>query len=270
MRGVAGVDLTEDLARELGAAAARGRRAGLQGRARPRHARVGPGARGGAGRGHRRRRRRGAHGRGHPDAGRGDPGRAARAPTLGCVISASHNPYDDNGIKFLGGDGRKLPDARRGRHRGGDGLGLRAGRRPGRAGRGRRRALRGLAGRDVYGDGVRGDRRVVVRLRERRGCGRRTARSPRSVHLDAAFIGAEPDGRNINADVGSTHLDALAAAVRGRRRRRAGSRSTATPTAAWRSTPAAGPSTATRSSPRSRSTASRHDGCRATGSSSRR
>ena len=31
-------------------------------------------------------------------------------PTLGCVISASHNPYQDNGIKFLGGDGRKLAD----------------------------------------------------------------------------------------------------------------------------------------------------------------
>lgn len=28
----------------------------------------------------------------------------------GIVISASHNPYDDNGIKFFGGDGYKLPD----------------------------------------------------------------------------------------------------------------------------------------------------------------
>src|SRR4029078_8670005 len=31
---------------------------------------------------------------------------------LGCVISASHNPYRDNGIKFIGGGGRKLSDAR--------------------------------------------------------------------------------------------------------------------------------------------------------------
>jgi len=31
---------------------------------------------------------------------------------LGCVISASHNPYRDNGIKFIGGDGRKLSDDR--------------------------------------------------------------------------------------------------------------------------------------------------------------
>jgi len=29
----------------------------------------------------------------------------------GIVISASHNPYQDNGIKFFGPDGRKLPDA---------------------------------------------------------------------------------------------------------------------------------------------------------------
>ena len=29
----------------------------------------------------------------------------------GIVISASHNPYDDNGIKIFGGDGFKLPDA---------------------------------------------------------------------------------------------------------------------------------------------------------------
>jgi phosphoglucosamine mutase len=30
--------------------------------------------------------------------------------TAGVVISASHNPYDDNGIKFFSADGNKLPD----------------------------------------------------------------------------------------------------------------------------------------------------------------
>ena len=37
----------------------------------------------------------------------------ARALRLqaGVVISASHNPYADNGIKFFSGDGYKLPDA---------------------------------------------------------------------------------------------------------------------------------------------------------------
>ena len=29
----------------------------------------------------------------------------------GVVISASHNPFDDNGIKIFGRDGFKLPDA---------------------------------------------------------------------------------------------------------------------------------------------------------------
>jgi phosphoglucosamine mutase len=28
----------------------------------------------------------------------------------GIVISASHNPHDDNGIKFFSGEGTKLPD----------------------------------------------------------------------------------------------------------------------------------------------------------------
>src|SRR5688572_9775639 len=30
--------------------------------------------------------------------------------SAGIVISASHNPYDDNGIKFFSGHGAKLPD----------------------------------------------------------------------------------------------------------------------------------------------------------------
>ena len=30
--------------------------------------------------------------------------------SAGIVISASHNPFDDNGIKFFSGDGAKLPD----------------------------------------------------------------------------------------------------------------------------------------------------------------
>src|SRR5436305_4257540 len=31
--------------------------------------------------------------------------------TAGVVISASHNPFDDNGIKFFSGGGAKLPDS---------------------------------------------------------------------------------------------------------------------------------------------------------------
>ena len=34
-----------------------------------------------------------------------------RAAAFGVAISASHNPWRDNGVKVFGGDGRKLPDA---------------------------------------------------------------------------------------------------------------------------------------------------------------
>ncbi len=34
----------------------------------------------------------------------------ARGASAGVVISASHNPYEDNGIKFFGPNGKKLPD----------------------------------------------------------------------------------------------------------------------------------------------------------------
>lgn len=35
----------------------------------------------------------------------------ARGAAAGIVISASHNPFDDNGIKFFGPNGKKLPDS---------------------------------------------------------------------------------------------------------------------------------------------------------------
>src|SRR6476660_7902038 len=35
----------------------------------------------------------------------------SRGMTAGVVISASHNPWTDNGIKVVSGDGYKLPDA---------------------------------------------------------------------------------------------------------------------------------------------------------------
>ncbi len=44
-----------------------------------------------------------------PTAGVAQLARGARA-TFGVVVSASHNPASDNGIKFFGGDGAKLSD----------------------------------------------------------------------------------------------------------------------------------------------------------------
>ena len=55
-----------------------------------------------------------------PDAGPRVPRRGAAAFAAGIMVSASHNPADDNGLKVLDGDGLKLDDARRGRARAAD------------------------------------------------------------------------------------------------------------------------------------------------------
>jgi phosphoglucosamine mutase len=131
---------------------------------------------------------------------------------LGCVISASHNPYRDNGIKFLGGDGRKLPDVDEARIES-----LMDGPSPG-GGRVERfddaceRYVTWLA--ETFGEGVPSGTMLGI------DCANGAASAPaaalferlgESVHR----IGSEPDGRNINAGVGSTHLDAVADLVRG-------------------------------------------------------
>ena len=132
---------------------------------------------------------------------------------LGCVISASHNPYQDNGIKFIGGDGRKLDDEREdaieaaigGLEPGGGGV-----ERLDRAGE---RYVDWLV--EQYGDGVAHGGALVVDCAN--GAAHRVAVwLVEALGLDAEVIGAEPDGRNINAGVGSTHLDALAHVVAAR------------------------------------------------------
>ncbi len=127
---------------------------------------------------------------------------------LGCVISASHNPYQDNGIKFLGGDGRKL-----GRRPGGVD---RAARRLRTGGvrwergrpRGRRRASTSTGWSQTYGARRLGRRWGGGRLRERRRVRASRPRSSRDWASTPASSAPSPDGRNINAGVGSTHLDA--------------------------------------------------------------
>jgi phosphoglucosamine mutase len=137
---------------------------------------------------------------------------------LGVVISASHNPFRDNGIKFFDGDGRKLSDELEAAveahvHAGGA-------RAPGASADtcGRVRALNGavddylreldsrfgesLAGRRVALDCANGATyRVAPMLFERLG-----------AEVDA--IGVEPDGVNINAGCGSTHMETLVQRVR--------------------------------------------------------
>ncbi len=210
VRGRAGVDLTERLARDLGAAAARF---------------AGPGEEIVIGRDTRESGPvlEAALVAGIVAAG-GVAVRAGVIPTpgvavlardvgaaLACVISASHNPYEDNGIKFLGGDGRKLADADEARIEE-----LMASSDGGPGGRAERLEdasavyVQWLAA--TYGEDVEAGLRVGI------DCANGAAWQAAPALFErlgerVERIGCEPDGRNINAGVGSTHLDAVAALV---------------------------------------------------------
>jgi phosphoglucosamine mutase len=142
------------------------------------------------------------------------PGVAALAPRLGAsaagVVSASHNPFPDNGIKFFSGEGRKLPA-------------------------GKEREIEDLAAWDeprptgdavgtveVLDDAVRlYVEGVVARLRPAaRGvkvlldCANGAAHEAAPLAFaqtgaDLTLTGVDPTGTNINEGCGSTHVDAL-------------------------------------------------------------
>jgi phosphoglucosamine mutase len=132
---------------------------------------------------------------------------------LGVVLSASHNPFRDNGIKFFGNDGFKLSDEVE--------LEIeRALESPNGAGAvGRVRALQG-----ALEDYLRAlhERFEALDLSGRRialdcanGATHRAAPEIfRRLGADVDVLAAAPDGRNINAGCGSTHVEALAAHVR--------------------------------------------------------
>jgi phosphoglucosamine mutase len=132
---------------------------------------------------------------------------------LAAVVSASHNPYQDNGIKFFGPDGTKLGDDQE--------AGIERLLGEPAAGRlGRVRELHGapadylreLEARfaDLRLDGVR------VLLDCANGATHRVAPEIfRRLGADVDAIGVEPDGRNINLDCGSTHIERLAGQLNG-------------------------------------------------------
>ena len=140
---------------------------------------------------------------------------AAYRADLGVMISASHNPMPDNGIKIFGPGGHKLDDDAEDRIEElvAQGPGLRpVGAQIGRV----RRAHDAL---DRYLDhivaaaGTRLDGLTVVV-----DCanGAAFAAAPRAYAAAGArviAINAEPDGLNINDGCGSTHLDQLRSAV---------------------------------------------------------
>ncbi|MGH2768336.1 MAG: phosphoglucosamine mutase, partial [Actinomycetota bacterium] len=133
----------------------------------------------------------------------------------GAVISASHNPAEDNGIKFFGPDGFKLTDAQEEQIEklldeppevlwGGE-VGRIAG-LPDAEDRYVEHALRALEGRRL--DGM----RVVVDCAH--GAAFRT--SPRALEeagAEVIVLNAEPNGANINVRCGSTSPRAAAEAV---------------------------------------------------------
>jgi phosphoglucosamine mutase len=144
--------------------------------------------------------------------------RAQRA-SLGVVISASHNPYEDNGIKFFSAQGTKLPDeweqaveaALQEEPVWADSANL-----------GKARRLDDAAGRyiefckstfssDLTLKGV----SIVVDAAN----GAAYHIAPKVFHelgAEVHGIGCAPDGLNINRDCGATHPEALVRTVRER------------------------------------------------------
>jgi phosphoglucosamine mutase len=131
---------------------------------------------------------------------------------LAVVLSASHNPFADNGIKFFGADGDKLSDALE------EEIELAMGEPAPYRTVGRVQPLRGtledylralherfveldLTGLKVALDCANGATyRAAPEIFRRLGA---------TVHV----LADEPDGRNINAGCGSTHIDYLSTAV---------------------------------------------------------
>jgi phosphoglucosamine mutase len=141
--------------------------------------------------------------------------RAQRA-SLGVVISASHNPFDDNGIKFFSAQGAKLPDAWE--------LSVESALEQAPVwsksiALGKTRRLDDAAGRyiefckstfaqDLTLKGM----KIVVDAAH----GAAYHIAPKVFHelgAEVIEIGCAPDGLNINKDVGATHPQALVHAV---------------------------------------------------------
>ncbi|MBV9548726.1 MAG: phosphoglucosamine mutase [Alphaproteobacteria bacterium] len=138
---------------------------------------------------------------------------------LGVMITASHNPFSDNGIKFFGPDGQKLSDAVELEIEklmdGGLGEGLAQGAGIGRAKRiddAQARyiefAKRSIP-RNVRLDGL----RIVIDCAN--GAAYKVAPEVLwELGADIVAIGTAPDGLNVNLDCGSTAPQAMCAKVR--------------------------------------------------------
>ncbi|MGH8225733.1 MAG: phosphoglucosamine mutase [Gammaproteobacteria bacterium] len=135
---------------------------------------------------------------------------------VGVVISASHNPYEDNGIKFFGADGRKLPDATEAAIEAAIGMDMRTV-DPARVGQAKR--LEDARGRYVESCKAslpRGASLAGLKLVLDCAHGADYLVAPqvfRDLGAEVVAIGVEPDGLNINAGYGSTYPERICAAV---------------------------------------------------------
>ena len=142
--------------------------------------------------------------------------RAQRA-SLGVVISASHNPYEDNGIKFFSAKGTKLGDEWEAS------VEALVDQPPvwvTSAELGKARRLNDAAGRYIEfckstfsNDFTLRGMKIVVDAAH----GAAYQIAPKVFHelgADVVAIGCAPDGLNINKDVGATHPEALVEAVK--------------------------------------------------------
>jgi phosphoglucosamine mutase len=139
----------------------------------------------------------------------------AMAFDCGIVISASHNPYDDNGIKLFSGEGEKFDETLEAKIESAMAISSRA---PGPE-IGPSPQTHDFVG--AYIAHARTALPDVVSLRGTRiaiDCanGATATVAPRlfrELGFDVTVLNATPDGRNINLNCGSTHLEGLRSAV---------------------------------------------------------
>jgi len=145
----------------------------------------------------------------------------SRGLAAGIVISASHNPWTDNGIKVFSGDGYKLTDARE--------LAIEKeifallqnpAAAEGVTGKAPAPSLPGEAGlRHAYIEWLAGSvSSDLSKMRVLVDCanGAATAEAPelfRRMGIQATFMQVAPDGKNINEGCGALHPETLAVAV---------------------------------------------------------
>jgi phosphoglucosamine mutase len=136
----------------------------------------------------------------------------------GIVVSASHNPYRDNGIKIFSGRGEKLDERAEAR------IEAIVAETPPIAADEDAPGRSAIDRRDLRGSYVQHLLKILSRVEWLAGSrlvidcanGATTTVAPDVFQLlgfDSVFIGDRPDGRNINLECGSTHLAALQKAV---------------------------------------------------------